>query len=292
MTTWPIFEQAHIELHAKLKDYLRTRRVGAKALSDDVRAEIPTLAAKHLMANNMQARIDYLDVASTMIVDQLARLPPGKRVSWVTLIAEQFVTTLPDAATFDPKTLQTWAAEQLKGCNFIGMVEASLYTNVGLIREGMKQAVSWHVHALVWGPAQDDVKALVKRINGANRTLIPGLDAARAASFNATEVEGKVIYMLKAPQSEYRIWAHREEAIDTETGEISKFTTGKFYQGKRPLLNRPGLQAKMCNAMWGLRLDDLSFAAGEGVKLLSRINYRALAKSRAWTAAHEKRRQE
>ena len=42
------------------------------------------------------------------------------------------------------------AVRALGKCSFVGMVEAALYTNVGVVKAGWKRAVSWHVHLIVW----------------------------------------------------------------------------------------------------------------------------------------------
>src|SRR3954466_1674520 len=167
--------------------------------------------------------------------------------SWVTLIPNQFVVPEDAAASFDPKRLQAWARQELRGLSFISMVEPALYTNVGDIMAGVRRVVSWHVHAIAWGVIEARLAAIKDGINNRYEALLPGVDVAKFELVANDDVVGKALYMLKAPQSEYRVYPKRTEKIDRETGEITTPTTGRFKQRKRPL--RPGDMVRMCKVL-------------------------------------------
>ena len=69
------------------------------------------------------------------------------------------------AASFDPKRLQAWARQELRGLDFVGMVEPAFYTNVGDIMAGVRRVVSWHVHVIGWGVAAPRLTEIMSGIN-------------------------------------------------------------------------------------------------------------------------------
>jgi hypothetical protein len=92
---------------------------------------------------------------------------------------------------------------------------------------------------------------------------------------SGAEALGKTLYMLKAPQSEHRVYPMKAEEIDEETGEFLRRPTGRFKQKKRPL--RSGDMAKMCKVLAEKCLDQLAFAGGAGKPVLKAIRADALA---------------
>ena len=111
-------------------------------------------------------------------------------------------------------------------------------------------------------------------INERYDALLPGVDPAYGVLVAKQDVIGKALYMLKAPQSEHRVYPKRTEKIDPETGEITTPTTGRFKQRKRPL--RPCDMVRMCNVLADKCLDRLLFAGGDGAKVVGDIRTEAL----------------
>ncbi|MBB2962528.1 hypothetical protein [Methylobacterium sp. R2-1] len=207
--------------------------------------------------------------------DLPTRSPRSTPAFFVTLIVDRYTFGLRKAGEFNPKRLQAWARTVFPGCSSIGMVEAALYTNVGVVWAGMDRAVSWHVHLILWGPSESWLAERCRVINARYHTLVPGVTAAHYRPLARQEWVGQTFYMLKAPMSDHRIWARKKEHRDTETGEITVRTTGRFTQRKREL--RPCDLARMTIVMSGWTLDRLAFATGGGKVVLSAINAEARA---------------
>lgn len=217
----------------------------------------------------------------------LNRSPRNTPIFWVTLIAEQFTVPLDQAGDFDPFPLQQWARAMLRGCSCVGMVEAALYSNVGLVLHRLQKAVSWHMHLLVWGKTAQQMTVLRDNINRRVKTMVPGVKAAHFRQIRPDKIQGQVLYMLKAPMNEYRIYAMKETVDDEDTGEFTTPLTGQFRTKKYQL--DPGDLVRMVNIMSGQALDDLSFAAGQGRSLLNAIILEARAPYRAAKAQERAR---
>ena len=275
LNTWLRFVTAHVEDHRRLASYLELGHKNHVAMSRTAQQDIKSRSALYLPANNHTARINYARIAAAHVVRFTETLPRSTPVFWVTLIAEQYTVPLDQAGNFDPYRLQQWARAMLPGCSFVGMVEAALYTNVGLLRHGLQRAVSWHVHLLVWGITAAKMTELRDGINRSARTMIPGVKAAHFRQLEQEQIEGQIFYMLKAPVNEYRVYPMKETVVDDATGEVMEVTTGRFRTKKYQL--GPGDLVRTINLLSGQTLDGLAFATGEGMAVLPRINAEARA---------------
>jgi len=118
----------------------------------------------------------------------------------------------------------------------------------------------------------------LKRINENYKSLIPGRPPACCRRITLGEVIAKLMYILKAPIKDHRVWP--ENQTDPDTGEIT--TVG--YSHKKCLL-RTGDRVKMCRVMADRRLDLLAFAGGIGAQVLASIRDEALRPYRMGTVA-------
>jgi hypothetical protein len=243
-------------------------------------------ATNYLYANNFDARILFGRVAARRIGEMVEA--SDEAFSWVTLAPGKFVVAEGAAASFDPKRIQAWTRQELHGLDFIGMVEAALYTNVGDVMAGVRRVVAWHVHLISWGMSEARQTALMDGINRRYDALLPGVDPAFGVPLAKQDVVGKALYMLKAPMSEYRVYARRATRFDRETGEITTPTTGRFRQKKQAL--RPGDMVRMCNVLADKHLDRLLFAGGAGAPLLAEIRAEGLEPLRREEAREAARR--
>src|SRR4051812_24010348 len=88
--------------------------------------ELDRNAAKYLYANSTDARIWFAQVAT----EHLEAFVEAEDTvfSWITLMPNQFVVTEDAAGSFDPRRIQAWTRQELRGLNFVGIVEPALYT--------------------------------------------------------------------------------------------------------------------------------------------------------------------
>lgn len=273
------FVTTHIDDDRLRAAYVERGHRNYVQLSRTARDEIAPASAISLPATNYQARIRYAWIANAHVTRFTESLPRSVPVFWVTLISGEYTLGEDQAGGFDPYPLQQWALAMLPGCSFVGMVEAALYTNVAAVAFSMKRAVSWHVHMPLWGVTEQQIRKLCARINESVSTIIPGVKAAHYRRLEPEEVRGQVLYMLKAPVNEYRIYKRKKTVFDQETGEISEESTGRFATKKYQL--GAGDIVRMTNIMAGQTLNKLSFAAGEGKAVLKAINDEALTRHRA-----------
>ncbi len=239
-----------------------------------------------LYANNTDARLAFAAVAKRHIA-KLAEGDQEIRLFWVSLIPKQFDVPEDEAAGFNPKRLHAWTHQVLRGLSYVGMVEAALYTNLSALMSGHQRTVSWHAHLIVWGAGEARVQQIMNGINQRYVALLPGVNPAYAVPITGEQALGKTLYMLKAPQSEHRVYPRKVEEIDYETGEVSQRSTGRFKQKKRAL--RPRDLAKICKVLADKHLDQLALAGGQGREVLAAIRYEALKPLRqqeAREAAH------
>src|SRR3954466_11217962 len=86
--------------------------------------------------------------------------------------------------------------------------------------------------------------------------------------------------MMKAPMKRAKVWPDVCQVVDPDTGEVTKVHTGRYEHKKEDL--RPGERVRMCRIMADRYLDQLAFAAGEGVQVLKAIRDEALRPYRIW----------
>ena len=251
-------------------------------LSREARLEIAPEQAFNLSACNYTARIEYAHIALDHITGFTSSLPRSTPVVWVTLIRDSYTVRYDEAADFELFKLRQWVQFELRGASFIGMTEAALYTNAEEVRPEWKRAISWHPHLLVWGISKQRMREIRDSINVRFRTLIPGVKPAHFRTLKPEEVEGQVLYMLKAPVNEYRIIPKTRKVVDPVTEKALREPTGQFGSKKYQL--GPGELVRMANLMADKTLDGLAFAAGEGKTVLDAINYEARTRYRALEA--------
>jgi hypothetical protein len=273
------YVQYHTEDPRRMGRYRELGHRNHVQLEREAQRDIDPASAMYLPANNHTARINYAEIATAHVVRFTDALPRSGPVFWVTLIADEYTFALDQAGKFDPFRLQQWVRAVLPGCSFVGMVEAALHTNAGEVKPGLKRAVSWHSHMLLWGIPVERMTELRDGINRRTRTMIPGVDAAHYRILDRDKVEGQVLYMLKAPVNEYRIYPRKKTVEDPVTRRATKVLTGRFSTKKYQL--GPGDLVRMANLLSGKALDKLAFSHGEGKALLDDINYEARAEYRA-----------
>ncbi len=247
-------------------------------LERDVATELEPAAALYLFANNRDARLRYVEIAARHLGDAIGDLPANAPVFWVTLINREHAVREDEAGAFQIKRLHRWAHRLLRGCNYVGMVEAALFTNLDVVAAGYKRTVSWHCHLHVWGVSEEVIAEICTKANTRYRTLVPGVTVAHYRPVTYAEACERAFYMHKGQISEYRVWQRRRVSMDDDTGVITIVGTGRFSQGKRPM--RPGDMARMCRVFAGRTLDRLAFAGGAGRKVLDAIRVEALGPRR------------
>lgn len=235
-------------------------------------------------ANNSTARIAWARTAEAE-ARQFAASKPDHYFYFGTLVLAEFMVPYDDARSVDVRDVQESARRRFKGLNFLGVVEAALYTETAQLTARGRH-VCWHVHFVAWDLSEDRIRRARDRINRNNSCFVPGIEPAHYRPLDRDELPSAVFYMFKGPQSDHRVFARVREYADADTGELLKRPTGRFTQAKGAL--RLGDAARMANLLEGLRLDELAFANGVGGRgLLKRIADRALAPLRAY----ERRRQ-
>jgi len=257
------FELQHFDRDVQLKNYMTTKR-GRHALDDATADTIKDHAALSLKANSSLARIE---VARALAKQAEKRAKDMFSPIFLTLAPAEFSMSIADAPRFDETRIVKWAEGLLKGCDHVTFVEAALYTNYQAPNETSRGAVHWHLHSVVWGQYFHADEYLGELIAD-SPAFIPGLRVAHRRDLSANMVPGRFLYMAKAPLSEYRVYARKEEVNDEKTGEVFEVPTGAYVQRKRPL--RPGDASTMCRVIGSRDLASLICADGEGKKLLSK----------------------
>ena len=274
LKTMPMFIAAHEQHEARLHNYQHIPRKRSELLSRSELDELAPAGATFLRSNNTAARISFAHIASEHLTRFFETLGGDVPWSFVTLAPKRFAIAESEAAKFDVGGLIAWTRDVLEGMHFVGMVEAALYTNVGAHVGGADRVVSFHTHALVWGASPADLAALVDSINNSEPALIPGIPPGHQRSLKAREVRGPMIYMLKGPLSDHRVYPLRAAVTDQITGEITIETTGRFRQRKQAL--RPRDAVRMFRVMSDRYIDRLAFAGGDGKTLLGMFRKEAL----------------
>ena len=249
--------------------YLERGRRNSQTLTSDQKFELGRDAEKFWFANNAPSRIALAALAVRHFAVLESKLPKSACINMVTLIPNRYAVPLSEAAEFDPTSLMAWTRQELRGFDFIAMVEPGFYGNVGRYMKGRPDhMVSWHVHALVWGADQDLLQDRMACINRRHNALLPGVDVALALEDQRDTWEARLRYLLKGVLWEYRIWPMKEEGVDQD-GRKEVRLTGRFRQRDRPI--RPGNAVRMVRVMEGRTLDKLLFGSPSAKNLLSRI---------------------
>lgn len=245
------FVEAHNEHDAKLKKYMLDPR-SRGTITDAVFDDLKNASATSLKAINAGARTAVAQRAHALFGHQIQE-SPWLGYSFVTLAPINFSVPLKEASSQDWQELKRWAAENLKGFDYFGVVEAAFFSNYSLPTTPLDQTISWHVHLLTWEAKPNELNSLADEINSHVESLIPGRIAAHVKHLKSPEAAlRRVPYLLKGPLSDYRVFpfAGRPE---------------EFRIRKRAL--RPGDAAKLCQIFQGTTIPELCIYGGKGKAL-------------------------
>jgi hypothetical protein len=167
----------------------------------------------------------------------------------------------------------------LRGLSYVGMVEPGLYVNVARgTRWSNKKAVSWHLHAICWGPNRRQIKKRFCRLNregwylsildrqrGADQKEI--LDARLPNNRDRTFLADKLRYLLKSPKNAYRIYKTERMTTDGELAPCLRQRKSELRKGDRITL---------FHLLKGLHFPELAAAGGEGTEIRRRIKRAAV----------------
>jgi len=251
------FKKAHRELDAKLRKFAGTKR-GRKLVTDALVDDWSRGQAFGLNANNVLARIAFAE-AATEILERECREDGLSDFYFVTLVSSDFAMSPIAARLFDVQELIDVSRGYLAGHDYLAVVEVAYYGN--RVSEKLEQAISWHVHALVWNASEARVDQRLAEFNREHAPFLPGAAPGLKRKFKRKAALARVAYMLKSPLDEYRVWPNAAERIDPVTGEIFE-NRRKFHQRKRPL--RSGAAAMLSAVMGDWTIPDLVFAGGKG----------------------------
>jgi hypothetical protein len=277
LKTMPLFIAAHEKHEACIRNYHHTPRKRSVLLSQPELDQFAPLGATFLRSNNTAARINFATIASEHMARLVETLDRAELFGFVTLASKRFAVAEGVAQALDIKLLIAWTQDLLDELNFVGMVEAALYTNIGAVLGGPDRVVSFHIHAITWGATEDQLDKIVNAVNAEEEALVPGISPGHYRMLRRNEVAGQVIYMSKTPLNDHRIYALRSEVVDDETGEVTTPTNGAFKQRKQPL--RRADAVCVFRIMCDRYVDKLAFAGGDGVDVLAFIRHEA---RRAW----------
>lgn len=280
LLSWDEYDRAHLERDHSLKKYLISGW-GRKSPHSEVIEELKEASARSLFATNTRARL----ALTKAILMQIRRIAYGRNVAFVTLAPARFVTPLSRAASFDPTKLEIWAKKVLAGYNFIGAVDLALYINLSANTASKAPSVAWHVHLLVWNFDQGKLQWVLDRINDEERSFVPGRPTAHMRLLRPGAIEGRAVYIMKAPLSEYMVYPRKEAEDESGFDDFELKQRGRMEQRKRPL--RPGNAIKLCHVLSGRTLPSLMVSGGEGVEILRP----ALRKARAGIKESDDRKQ-
>jgi hypothetical protein len=203
---------------------------------------------------------------------------PDQPLFFVTL-TDVFCTTDHDASLIEIRNFKRKLQAGLRGLNYVGMVEPGLYVNVAPgTRWSNKKAVSWHLHAICWGPNRRQIKKRFCRLNR-DGWYLSILDSQRGAdqkeifdgclpnNRDRPFLADKLRYLLKSPKNAYRIY--RTERVKSD-GEVVPC----IRQRKSQL--RKGDRITLFHLLKGLHLFELAAAGGEGTDIMRRIKRAAV----------------
>jgi len=134
--------------------------------------------------------------------DDLLNFP----VSFVTLISDKYAVDAAEKPP-DPLRMTSWARQMLHGFSCLGMVEPAFYTEYRREIVGpQSQVISWHAHALVWGPdLRNRLRNRVAELTSKQSSMTAS-DPAHALRCTTTEqLSRRLFYLLKSPRNRYRI---------------------------------------------------------------------------------------
>jgi hypothetical protein len=228
--------------------------------------------APQLRPYNTTARLRLLQTLGGHLTKETGAKRPGwitrEPLFWVTIVDEEQLYD-PDAweevdeddeHADPPKPLPKPEATELtahfrrlmKGLNYVGMVEPTLYVSTQKIWE-RRYGVLYHLHALVWDIEKKQLREHCRRVRKEIRPVLPYATSAHYAQVREGDLLRMVWYMTKTPRKQY---------------QLSKRATGSLKQWKRAIngVNSVLLHDQMAH----MRLNQLLLAGGKGRKVLRR----------------------
>lgn len=271
------FELQHAERELQLRRFMTTKR-GRFAISDVTAESLKDSAALSLKANATHSRILFARAFAKQIEKKLIQIPG---ISFLTVTPAEFAIPVEEARRFKIEKLKDWAANLLRHFHHISVVEPAYYSNWRSQPGAVQGLYHWHFHSLIWpmmeGDTCNDIIADLMS-DPERRPLIPGFAEIKLRQLIPEEYVGRGLYMVKAPLSEYRVYPKKRTVTDRHTGQKQEIATGKYKQRKRAL--RPGAASRLCDLMVDQTLYDLTFAKGDGKKILDKSLKNATAKAR------------
>ena len=273
---------ADISLYgSELRDAMSTAR-NRKTLSAVDFRRIQPPHRRTLSAVNPYSRRDWAEIVCREIEKEFVTtdgVSHDRKLLFVTL-ADINCTTAPGhrLSDADLQKFKDTLRVGLREFSYLGFIEPAFYVN---LQNGtnvkIRQCISWHLHALVWGVSVRQLEAHLEAHSLAGRyiPIADGFDGTDVRAVKQSTLPRLMSYMLKVPMLGYRVIVHDRKAangdwLKNENGEVLR----GFDQKKQKL--RPGERLTLFCAMKSLRLDEFAIAGGMGAKIMSRIRCSAL----------------
>ncbi|KAA1233665.1 hypothetical protein FHL81_20000 [Agrobacterium tumefaciens] len=242
---------------------------GKNKLPPEIMAKLLKQNAIDMFAMNPHTRIVFAEKADRYIRQRLM-LGEITDAFFVDIACKKHIRSISDVENFDLEKIRKWMSARLENMNFFGALDAAYYYDGTPLTNKKEPAVCWHGHFMVWGTTQKQLKNRQKKTNERFEAGWPG---GKCFYFkNWTEnIEGRAMYMMKAPQSEYSVALYKQhkETFDPETGEVEEIEIDKAKQYKRPL--RPGSFKNIVDLYSRVEMRDVLIAGGPGKSLLSDV---------------------
>jgi hypothetical protein len=257
-----------LENEGIIQNYIKDEKANFVRPEGNVVRQLSTAGQTLQYANNTRARIRFATIAQGAILDHFASLSRKDQRSafFLTLTPKRFAMPLDEAWEFEPEPLRHWVGQHLGSFHYFGMIEAALYPRYKLDAGGEPGAISWHVHALIWGSEKQKLVEKLEPLCDQNESLLHGVKPYHLRKIKVEVVDERLLYCLKSPQNQYITFSWPKERIDPVTGEISSEAN---YQRKAIL--RPGQRIQMCNVLRYQHLDQLLVAGGDGADVCREI---------------------
>lgn len=222
----------------------------------DIGGEAKTL----LSAHNPYARTIWFRAVAGHLCHKLNAKPPKcipeKPVYFLTVI-DRTAVVVPEGEQGDRtgpslKQIREIYWQHLKGLNFFGMIDPSLYVSTQRTHQ-VPRLIQFHVHALVWGIDETGLDEVCERIRARANTMVPGATPAEFSAVQDGDLRQVIWYTTKMPRKQYQLWRR---------------ASGRLKQYKRAI---NGVNAvRLLEEMRTTTLDQLALAGGEGVEILKR----------------------
>ena len=255
-----IAQRQHYYIAEPRRNYVRTLTWWFQMLAPD--------QALFLHASNMEARIAFARLALARLREH--RELYGGPVHFVTISPRTFVLPLETASQVNLHALKRLAGQALAGLSHIGMVDFGLFKCWG--ERGMRELndhVSAHTHSLVFGATREAIVAGFNAM-GVSFTSVTRLSAGHVMEITPEQVEGYLLYLLKAPLFFYKV--ERGDGLGNPT------------LGKHVL--RPGDQLRMGAVLSDMYLTDLFFGQHAGTPFVRAVRTAARAPMVAYNHRH------